>query len=1114
MDWRPAARIGRSLVGVRVVTSSTLALASVAWVFVFVPVARADTVIIGSTALVSNGPNVDLFTQGVPVFQGDASGNYVLSSPVSGTVTSWRFMSGGAVTGNRFVLRVLRPADATGASWMAVGTSAPQAVASASGTDGVEGPFAANLTIQAGDRIALEPETDGNMPIESGVNGQDGVRFFASPLVDGNTAAIDPASTMDNGQVVPIQATVQFAPPVVAPVNASPPAISGTRIVGQRLACSTGTWTNSPTGFAYQWFADGAPTAGQTGPMHVIAAGEAGHQLTCRVTASNAGGSASATSAPVTPASGPPSPVIATGPLAVLGGQSLRGTVTVTPPHGRRVRLRKRVAIGFGSLIDATHGAVQLLESGIQRGTFYGGAFTVGRDRAGVIRIALHGGSFAGCRSRRSVSGRGSGSLGRPIRRLWASVEGGFRTVGRDAGAVSNGAAWETSDACGGTGVLVKQGILSVQNLVRSQRQPVPIVASTAAGSWTLELAGGKQQWSLGSVTGLSTPSSVTVRPGGALRESPRTQHVERVAFSFIAGHTTAGLLTRLRGSRVRHATLTFALTSRFAATTLAFKGTVSSVAMQKSVFDWTIVAKVKSPVVSSPPPPPPPPSSDGPVWAWGRDDSALGYTATGYNPGVPGGYAWYPANATAFDNPFLAGRLGDSVSALAAGPYTSLALMSNGAVVAWGLGGSGRDAFAVLGGPPSRDVFKAISAGGDNLALDNSGHVWGWPGGFSHAPGLGNCLACAFYYPHLPPDAVAVKISAGGSHNLALLSDLTVEAWGDNSVGQLGTGNTSTPNLPVQVPGLSMVTAIAAGSDHSLALLSDGTVMAWGDNEFGQLGNGSPSDVYSASRTGCPFFYNRSSYSATPVRVNLPPTGAASPVVAIAAGGDHSLALLADGTIVAWGDNEAGQVKRSLGSRCVDYPVNSVAPAQLSSPPAAIAATLNDSYVVEADRHLEGWGDNTYGQLGFSGGFPISINACGNLPVHFNIGFPRLRCSTTEIGGGCCTQHVLAVALPQADITPTTLDFGIQGSGTQSITVQSVGPETLTVSHVRITGDGDFVIVHDTCTGASLTLGKTCDITVHYDVGAAGPRNATLSIDSDAPSSPNNVALSANGGP
>src|SRR4030066_107311 len=58
---------------------------------------------------------------------------------------------------------------------------------------------------------------------------------------------------------------------------------------------------------------------------------------------------------------------------------------------------------------------------------------------------------------------------------------------------------------------------------------------------------------------------------------------------------------------------------------------------------------------------------------------------------------------------------------------------------------------------------------------------------------------------------------------------------------GQLGDGATPDRWEPVQVTGLSGVAAVAAGWQHSVALKSDGTVWAWGDNGEGQLGDGTP---------------------------------------------------------------------------------------------------------------------------------------------------------------------------------------------------------------------------------------------------------------------------------
>lgn len=66
------------------------------------------------------------------------------------------------------------------------------------------------------------------------------------------------------------------------------------------------------------------------------------------------------------------------------------------------------------------------------------------------------------------------------------------------------------------------------------------------------------------------------------------------------------------------------------------------------------------------------------------------------------------------------------------------------------------------------------------------------------------------------------VKTVAGGDyHSLALKSDGTVWAWGDNYYGQLGDGTTTNSNVPVTVSNLSGVTSIAGGSFYSPALSS-----------------------------------------------------------------------------------------------------------------------------------------------------------------------------------------------------------------------------------------------------------------------------------------------------
>jgi len=128
--------------------------------------------------------------------------------------------------------------------------------------------------------------------------------------------------------------------------------------------------------------------------------------------------------------------------------------------------------------------------------------------------------------------------------------------------------------------------------------------------------------------------------------------------------------------------------------------------------------------------------------------------------------------------------------------------------------------------------------------------------------------------------------IAAGYDHSLALKSNGTIVAWGNNPTGALGNGTTTPSNKPVAVPGLTNITAIAAGNHFSLALENTpGTVWAWGDND-GRLGIGSTgADVLS------------------PVVVNV------GNVITMTAGGEFAFVIREDGVIWAWGYNGTGQL-------------------------------------------------------------------------------------------------------------------------------------------------------------------------------------------------------------
>ena len=188
---------------------------------------------------------------------------------------------------------------------------------------------------------------------------------------------------------------------------------------------------------------------------------------------------------------------------------------------------------------------------------------------------------------------------------------------------------------------------------------------------------------------------------------------------------------------------------------------------------------------------------------------------------------------------------------------------------------------------------------------------------------------------------------------------------WGNNSYGQLGDGTTTGKSSPVQVSGLTGITAIAAGWGHTVALKNDGTVWAWGDNHFGQLGDNTTTrrltPVQISGLTDFPVQKN----GVTGVQIS----GLTS-ITAIAAGAFHTFALSNDGTVWAWGRNDYGQLGFGIYSLSLEWgnpntpeksPVKSI---QLTDVKAIAAGRLH-TVVLKNDGTVWAFGLNDYGQLG-----------------------------------------------------------------------------------------------------------------------------------------------------
>jgi hypothetical protein len=119
------------------------------------------------------------------------------------------------------------------------------------------------------------------------------------------------------------------------PLNQALPAISGTADEGQTLSCSDGTWSGRGLAFSREWLRDGTPVAGATANSYLLTAADATHQVACRVTATDPDGTASATSAAVTPTAKPV-------PVVVPPKDTTPPTSTIVVPKQKLANVLKK----------------------------------------------------------------------------------------------------------------------------------------------------------------------------------------------------------------------------------------------------------------------------------------------------------------------------------------------------------------------------------------------------------------------------------------------------------------------------------------------------------------------------------------------------------------------------------------------------------------------------------------------------------------------------------------------------------------------------------------------------------------------------------------------------
>lgn len=180
----------------------------------------------------------------------------------------------------------------------------------------------------------------------------------------------------------------------------------------------------------------------------------------------------------------------------------------------------------------------------------------------------------------------------------------------------------------------------------------------------------------------------------------------------------------------------------------------------------------------------------------------------------------------------------------------------------------------------PGAPITNLVASGGFFCGRDPTG-LWCWGAGFP-GDGSGGVHPTPIRGVTGTIDAVAL----GHDHACAVI-DGVLRCWGQNPLGQLGTGEVVDAFTPTIVPGLTGVTAVSANSNHTCAITGNG-LYCWGNNSNGQLGPG------------------RATVEPAPVRIALPGDVAA---VAVAAGNAHTCAIDAGGVLSCWGLGDSGQL-------------------------------------------------------------------------------------------------------------------------------------------------------------------------------------------------------------
>lgn len=404
-----------------------------------------------------------------------------------------------------------------------------------------------------------------------------------------------------------------------------------------------------------------------------------------------------------------------------------------------------------------------------------------------------------------------------------------------------------------------------------------------------------------------------------------------------------------------------------------------------------------------------------GQLWAFGNNNAAQLGNETNVESQEPNP----PTPVT------LPPEAGSVVGAAAGGTHT-LVMTSSGKAYAFGYnyhGELGNSTYIEGNGPhgwnpvpalivlPGQDgpVVQVAGGGASSFALTESGQLYGFganmSGQLGNATNINQITGKANPTPTLVtlPGQVGpvVEVATGLHHTLVITESGQLYSFGGNSLGQLGRETNPepmkwanpTPTL-VELPGQDgPVVKIATGRESSFAVTESGQLYSFGDNRYGPLGyqanSGPTTDPFENSHQ-------------TPTLVPLP-----DPVVDVAAGSLHTLALTDKGQLYAFGKNTFGGLGNSTNNQTQEA---NPTPTLISLPSGAgqiedFSAGYEDSFVLTSKGRLYSFGWNYFGELGRT----TNNKSLKPNPVPIAVAMPT-GAAIEAFGTGPTSSHTLVV--------------------------------------------------------------------------------------------------------